>query len=320
MVTESAAEPLVSVVMPAYHHAPYVEEAIRSVWAQTYENIELIVVDDGSTDKTPNIVARLAESAPIPMEIARKENGGIASALNVGIDRSRGELVALLASDDRMLDRRIERQVREMRQRPRVGILHTSAYRVDENGEFLFSMTGSYVPARGDCLREFMLGRAGVVSPTIMLRRSVIDHVGRFDEDLPIEDWPYFLRAASRGVQFGYIDEELTCWRRTSGSAGGRTSLAWRSSIAERKKYLPLFEAGDAERMLSRMYTYEFESALLQGRYSVAAEIFSEARRASQSALRLAQIGGWSLARNFTRSVLPPSAYQLLKKSLRRGV
>ena len=92
--------PLVSVLMPAYNHQQFVEQAVRSVWAQTYKNIELIVIDDGSSDRTLEILKRLSLQSPISMKVDTHANQGICRTLNKCFDLSRGELIAFLASDD----------------------------------------------------------------------------------------------------------------------------------------------------------------------------------------------------------------------------
>ena len=97
---ESDKLPLVSVIMTAFNHARFVEKAVSSVWAQSYQNIELICLDDGLADNTPAIPTTLSASSPIPMRVIVKKNEGVSRTLNKGIQEAKGSLIGLLASDD----------------------------------------------------------------------------------------------------------------------------------------------------------------------------------------------------------------------------
>src|SRR5690348_10269988 len=102
--------PTVSVVIPAFNAAEYIGQAIDSVLAQTHQPIEIIVVDDGSTDQT----AQIAAAYPAPVRVLRKPNGGPASARNMGIAAATGSWIALLDADDRWLANKLERQLRHV--------------------------------------------------------------------------------------------------------------------------------------------------------------------------------------------------------------
>ena len=103
--------PRVSVLMPAYNHERFVEQAVRSVWEQTARDIELIVIDDGSTDSTAEILQALAAGSPIPMKVSVQANAGISTTLNRAAGQARGEWVSILASDDYYVTHFIERNL-----------------------------------------------------------------------------------------------------------------------------------------------------------------------------------------------------------------
>ena len=95
--------PLVSVILPSYNHVGFVERSIRSVWAQTYPNVELVVVDDASSDGTRDLIAALASEAPRPTRFVPKErNRGVSHSLNLGLGIAQGEWIAVVSSIDRM--------------------------------------------------------------------------------------------------------------------------------------------------------------------------------------------------------------------------
>src|SRR5690606_24850484 len=111
----------VSVIIPSYNHAPYIEEAVQSVLNQTHESIQLIIVDDGSTDGSPEILQRLA--AQHPFQLVLKANEGICKTLNHAVSCASGDLIVLLASDDRMPMHRISEQVAYMTKYPDADVI-----------------------------------------------------------------------------------------------------------------------------------------------------------------------------------------------------
>jgi alpha-1,3-rhamnosyltransferase len=104
--------PLVSVIVPAYNHEDYIAEAIQSIWGQSYKNVEIIAIDDGSTDGTYEKLVHLERLSPIKMRVLTQKNSGICSTLNRGLSIASGYLVSFLASDDRYVATRIEDHVR----------------------------------------------------------------------------------------------------------------------------------------------------------------------------------------------------------------
>lgn len=129
--SEMVAKPLVSVVIPAYNAVTHIETSIRSVYEQTYDNIEIIVIDDGSTDGTNAVVERLKSEMP-NLFCYRKENGGISAALNVGIQKSRGEYIARMDADDISFPHRIAEQVKFLELNFDIDIVSSSYIAFDE--------------------------------------------------------------------------------------------------------------------------------------------------------------------------------------------
>ena len=149
--------PKVSVVMPAYNHQEYVGRSIDSVVSQTYPNVELIVVDDGSTDKTWEKISEKLEKNPGLFKAVSRPNGGVCSALNEGIALSSGEFVAVIASDDYYLPTKLSDQMQLfLNLDERVGLIHSGAYLDYQNGQKLEDITGSYKPAVGSCLNDVL--------------------------------------------------------------------------------------------------------------------------------------------------------------------
>lgn len=189
--------PLVSVIIPAFNRRPVLERAVRSVLAQTCQDCELIVVDDGSTDGT----AGLLEGFNGQVTSLHQENRGVAAARNAGIGRSRGRLVAFLDSDDEWLPEKLSRQVARFDPDQPLFVCHT-----DE----IWMRDGREVPQKaihrkqGGCFFERALERCLISPSSVIMSRALLDKVGWFDEALPAaEDYDLWLRiTASHDVDF----------------------------------------------------------------------------------------------------------------------
>jgi glycosyltransferase involved in cell wall biosynthesis len=193
--TNSAASPsLVSVVVIAYNCAQHVGHAIQSVLEQTWTNLELIVVDDGSTDSTGEVIQRISDPR---ITYVRQTNKGPNAARNEGIRHARGEFIAFLDCDDWWLPVKLEKQLARVTAEPEIGLVYSLAIRVDASGR-----EGDRFDSivEGRVLDRLLLGNciAGSASSAMVTRRA-IDAVGTFDESLHYaEDWEYWIRIASR--------------------------------------------------------------------------------------------------------------------------
>lgn len=191
-------ETTVSVIIPAYNAAPYLAEAISSALAQSFDGLEIIVVDDGSTDATPCVI----ESFGDRVRSVRQENGGVAEALNKGISLARGRYVSLLAADDLLCEGAIATRVKLLDEDPDAGFVHAAAYEIDERGDILRTRVRSGAPVVTQHPREAvidLLRRNTVVCSSVMIRKSCLDEVGGFyQECMPGEDWHMWLRLAAR--------------------------------------------------------------------------------------------------------------------------
>ncbi|NCC91672.1 MAG: glycosyltransferase family 2 protein [Opitutae bacterium] len=219
--------PLVSVVVTAYNYGRYVRAAVASVLAQTYDNLEILVVDDGSTDDTPSILAEYARAGRI--RYLRQDNAGQARAKNRGIAESRGRLVAFLDADDQWLPRKIEKQV-PLFADARVGVV-CSKRAIILADDSLFPNPPHTRLQRGDVLGP-VFARNFVPFSTAVVRRSCFDQVGVFDESLGMGiDYDLWIRMAARW-HFDFVDEELALYRyghgQMSRNVAKRVESNWR--------------------------------------------------------------------------------------------
>jgi hypothetical protein len=208
-----ADSPLVSIVVPTYNRAGLVEQTIDSVLAQDYEPLELLVLDDGSSDETPAILARYAERHPDRFRWDRHENMGQARTLNKGFEMSRGEVLGYLSSDDLLAPDAVSRLLGAL-QSDDEAVLAYPAYRViDSEGETVDTV----VPPEYSRAEAMRLGDT-IVGPGALFRRSGLERAGPWDPTLRyLGDFDLWLRLAEQG-RFVRVPEPLARWRRHRGA------------------------------------------------------------------------------------------------------
>ena len=198
--------PLVSVVTPAYNQADFLRDTIESVLAQDYPRIEHQVIDDGSTDETPRVMAEY-EGRVI---LDRHENRGQTPTINKGWERAKGEVVTWLNSDDTFLPGAVSKAVEYFRQHPEVGIVFGDTLFTEPDGKPL-----ERSKPRGEfSYREFVLKCENPIpQPSAFIRRSVVDDVGLLDPKFYyFMDWEFWLRAGVRH-RIAYVPELLSTYR-----------------------------------------------------------------------------------------------------------
>jgi glycosyltransferase involved in cell wall biosynthesis len=205
--------PLISVIIPTFNSGALVCSAIESAIKQTYQPLEIILVDDGSTDGTPELVRKFNGN----IVYVRQENKGVASARNTGIGLARGEFIAFLDADDQWLPEKIAKQLEAFKRNAEVGAVHSDLwYWHPGTGNKLARKLGRE-KFTGDCYANFF-GENRVLTSSIMVRKACFDKVGLFDENLRLaEDWDMWARIA-RFFKFDYILEPLLYYRVHSGS------------------------------------------------------------------------------------------------------
>ncbi len=210
--------PLVSVIMPAYNARAYLRQAVLSVLEQDYPNVELIVVDDGSTDGTDQEAERYGER----VHLLRQKNRGPAAARNLGIRHAKGDLIAFLDADDVWLPGKLSAQVAQLQQHPDVGLVYGGFVRWESKADGSFdpppppAAEDSKVPLvdahSGWIYHELLLDNI-VHIITAMVRRTVVDELCGLDEQLPTgEDYDFWLRL-SRFCRVHKLNRTLAYYR-----------------------------------------------------------------------------------------------------------
>jgi glycosyltransferase involved in cell wall biosynthesis len=199
--------PSVSVIIPTYNRAHLVGEAIQSVQDQTFTDLELIVVDDGSTDHTEEVVRSFTD---LRLKYLKRPNGGVSAARNTGLEACAGEFVAFLDSDDLFLPEKLALQVAKISTDPEVGLVYGRYYTAVAE-ESPRKVAGRCYPQLE--LRDLLLGPMFHWS-TVLVRRSYLDEIGEFDEQFRVgEEWELTLRLALAGCKMICVPEPLNVVR-----------------------------------------------------------------------------------------------------------
>jgi glycosyltransferase involved in cell wall biosynthesis len=262
--------PLVSVVIPTYNQASYLVEAIDSVLQQTYPSIEIIVIDDGSTDETPLIGKRYQQQEP-KVRWIEQVNQGPSQARNVGISEAQGEFVCLLDSDDIMLPQRIDLQYAVFQKDPTVDIVYTALELIDIQGGSLGNIRGqSFSPP--DFL-AMMFFRNLISTSSVMMAKSHCfkEHPYRA-EFRHAEDYDLMLRLAHL-FRFYYLDLPLTRYRRHPTNLSNNLD----AHRATERKVVQTYSRAHIEQIVNKTTFPLEEKILLKGRILFNQEYFEEA-------------------------------------------
>lgn len=269
--------PLVSVVCLCYNHARFLREALDSVLAQTYSNLEVIVVDDCSTDGSVSIIQEYVQRHPQIQFISTGKNQGNTRAFNLGWRASSGAYIIDFATDDALLPDRVAQQVAAFEKLDQTyGVVYTDAvyindastpigyhYKRRQNGAL-----EAYAPS-GDVFAD-LLRKYIICPPTMMVRRQVFDTLGGYDETLAYEDFDFWVRS-SRLYNYFYLDK-VTTKRRVHISSlsrgwykSGNKLLA--STVRVCEKAAALVQTEPERKALAQRLQYEARHAYLTGNF-----------------------------------------------------
>jgi len=224
--------PLVSVIIPAFNAEAFIGRTLDSVLAQTYAALEIIVVDDGSTDATAEIARSFAQKDE-RVRLLQQPNGGVASARNLGIRSSKGTFIAPIDADDIWYPSNIEKQVQCMQQGgPRVGLVYSWSIDIDEADCPLGTVHAASIT--GEVFTTLLIHNFIANASCTMLRRACLDKVGLYDPSYKArqaqgcEDWDLYLRIAEC-YQFQVVPDFLVGYRKLDSSMSGNATVMARS-------------------------------------------------------------------------------------------
>jgi glycosyltransferase involved in cell wall biosynthesis len=247
-MSSAAPAPSVSVVIAAYNMAQYVEQAVRSVLAQTCEDLEVIVVDDGSTDGTAQVMDAFAGDHRV--RLVRQQNLGQPKAKNAGIRAARGAFIAFCDADDLWDPRKLERQMPAFAD-PDVGVVYSRTMMIDGAGRQTGETSGD--GPSGYVLPQLFV-RNFVPFGTAVVRRSILDACGMFDESLAMGiDWDLWLRVA-RTWKFVLVAEPLYLYRVWPGQMSKNWKGRYEHSFRIMRKFIAAYPDALPRKVIRRGY------------------------------------------------------------------
>ncbi|WP_235284146.1 glycosyltransferase [Methanosarcina sp. 1.H.A.2.2] len=215
MVDSSMKKDLVSVVMSAYNSEKFISDSISSILNQTYDDWELVIINDASSDNTLEIINQFSEKDLRIKVIDNEKNIGLTISLNVGIKNSNGEFVARLDSDDLAEPSRLEKQINYLHNHPDVGLVGSGAYLINSFGNKIGFMN---VMSQPDFVNKFMNNLNPFIHSSIMVRRKALDDVGSYREKFRYsQDYDLILRLSDK-YKLSNIAQPLIRWRVSDNS------------------------------------------------------------------------------------------------------
>ncbi len=212
--------PTISVIIPAYNGERTILETIRSVQEQTCSDFEIIVINDGSTDRTLELLNAVEDPR---LKIFSYSNGGLPTARNRGISRATGEFIAFLDADDLWTPDKLELQLAALQQHPEAGVAYSWTYFMED--ESLSLKECEPVFFEGNVYANLLVGDFIYNGSNTLIRRQAIDSTGEFDPTLKsCEDWDYWLRLASRW-HFVVVNKHQILYRRSQGAMSSKVEI-----------------------------------------------------------------------------------------------
>ncbi len=283
--------PLVSIIIPVYNGTNYLNESINSALAQTYDNIEIIVVNDGSTDNGET--EKLILSYQDKVKYLKKDNGGVASALNLGIQNMKGDWFSWLSHDDLYYPSKIEEQIKILRRKldlnPQIDltkeVVYTNSEIIDKNGKLLFKWKNRTIDNLSNI--EIVIEALRVIKLngcSFLLNKKCFEQIGTFREDMKLlNDFEYWNRLLYNEYKFNYVPQILVQGRMHSAQVSatiGYSKDNWEQDEFWGKIISFTFEGSEPKKS---KYLYKIgKYALINGRNDAAHISFKHAKTLSK--------------------------------------
>ena len=279
-------QPLVSVIIPNYNYGRFLAECVQSVLEQTHKNIEIVVVDDGSSDGSAAVAAGFGDRVTLIVQ----ENSGVGAARNRGAAEARGDFFAFLDADDLWFPKKVERQLEHLDGRPQSGFVTCGMEEIDLAGNVIRKMLEGQ---EGNCSKALLRHEEVVVGPgsTLMVERGLFETVGGFDTDRemhPAEDWEFSYRIAKK-TAISFVPEALVRYRNHGGNGHLFVPKMERGLMLA---YDKVFRNADAAELEIKDQCYGKAHSILAGMYFRVGEYPPFVKHAAKSIYRSPSIFG----------------------------
>lgn len=202
--------PFVSVIIPTYNRAQLLVKALQSVLNQTYQNFEILIIDDNSSDNTSEIINNFKDDRIKYFQLSK--NQGAPAARNNGIKNAIGELIAFLDSDDQWLETKLEKQIELFNKDKNIGLVYTGIKTINNNFPII-----TLPQKRGDLSKAILIKNHVGTTSSVMVKKDLIDEVGGFDLTFTsCQDWDLFIRLSQK-CEFDFVEEPLVLYFEHSG-------------------------------------------------------------------------------------------------------
>ncbi len=239
----------VSVVVPSYNHAPFIETTLRSIFNQTLPASELLVIDDGSADGSPGIIEQVLKDCPLPCELIARANHGLCATLNEGLSRTHGEYFAYLGSDDLWLPEFLAARFSTLESRASAVLAYGHSFLIDEENHIIDCTLDWAQYVDGDAREMLLQQTIAPMSPTVMYRRTALERHG-WNEQAKLEDYELYLRLTTEG-DFAFDPRVLSAWRQHGHNTSRDFSWMIDARLAAQRRVADRLglSAGELERL-----------------------------------------------------------------------
>jgi glycosyltransferase involved in cell wall biosynthesis len=254
----------VDVIIPAFNAASYLPAALESVGSQTFDDWQILLVDDGSTDNTAEVVAPFIHRFGPKLRYIKQENRGMSAARNAAIRASTSEFIALLDADDEWMPCRLSDSIEALAARPKAGISYGLITYMDSEGRPLKTFDGNVGHAEGRIAPYIYMREVELPCVTITIRRACVDEVGLFDETMrSTEDRDLWLRIALR-YEVAFIPKVLAYYRTSPGSISTNAQRMFDAQLQFIRKHYGSEGCGLLPRQISRARAYKQRAEALR--------------------------------------------------------
>jgi glycosyltransferase involved in cell wall biosynthesis len=270
--------PKVDIIVPAYNAARYLPVAIESVVAQTFEDWRILLVDDGSTDNTADVVAPFVERLGVKLKYIRQANKGLPAARNVAISHSSAEFLALLDADDVWLPSRLTESLKCFDGRPQVGVSYGFISRIDPDGVVFQTFDRRQRHAEGKIAPYLYTRETDMCCPSVTFRRKCVDEVGGFDENLrATEDRDLWLRIALK-YEVALVPTVIALYRTSPDSMSADPERMLKAQVQFVEKHFGAPGCGVLARRIALGRIYKQNAEALARRRQLGAAVASSLR------------------------------------------